>query len=83
MPSHKKERPDRRPKYNEKFDWYRACRLTDPVRAAGVCEFLRSLDDPSAKKRYPDFKDALGTQYVCDAVLASAKDGAWKSVKQV
>jgi predicted dehydrogenase len=49
----------------------------------GVYEFLRSLDDPSSAKRYPDFKDALGTQYVCDAVLDSAKDGTWKDVQQV
>ena len=49
----------------------------------GVYEFLRSLDDPSSEKRFPDFKDALGTQYVCDAVLDSAKESSWKDVKQV
>ncbi len=49
----------------------------------GVYEFLRSLDDPKSEKRYPDFKDALGTQYVCDAVLDSARDDSWKDVKQV
>ncbi len=27
------------------------------------------------------FRDALATQYVCDAVLASAKKGAWENVK--
>jgi len=29
----------------------------------------------------PTFRDALATQYVCDAVLASAKKGAWEKVK--
>ena len=28
----------------------------------------------------PTFRDALETQKVCDAVLASAKSGAWTSV---
>jgi predicted dehydrogenase len=48
----------------------------------GVYEFLRHLDDPSSEKRFPDFKDALATQYVCDAVLESADTG-WQDVKQV
>ena len=39
----------------------------------GAVEFMKSLDAPSAKKAYPDFRNALGTQYVCDAVLESAK----------
>jgi hypothetical protein len=30
----------------------------------------------------PDFKDALRTQRVCDAVLASAKEGKWMNVAQ-
>ena len=30
----------------------------------------------------PDFRDALRTQHVCDAVLDSAKDGRWETVKQ-
>jgi predicted dehydrogenase len=29
----------------------------------------------------PTFRDALATQYVCDAVLTSAKKGAWENVK--
>ena len=28
----------------------------------------------------PDFRDALRTQYVCDAVLKSAQDGRWEPV---
>lgn len=48
----------------------------------GLYEFLKSLDDPSAKKAYPDFRNALGTQYVCDAVLESAKTGQWVQVKK-
>ncbi len=30
-----------------------------------LAEFYKSLDDPTAEKRYPDFRNALGTQYVC------------------
>lgn len=48
-----------------------------------VHEFLNHLDDPSAEKKFADFKDALGTQYVCDAVLESAKSGQWVDVKRV
>ncbi len=33
------------------------------------------------KPTSPTFRDALATQYVCDAVLASAKKGAWENVK--
>ncbi len=29
----------------------------------------------------PSFREALATQYVCDAVLASAKNGKWENVK--
>ena len=45
-------------------------------------EFLKSLENPSAPKAYPDFRDALGTQYVCDAVLESARTKQWVDVKQ-
>lgn len=48
----------------------------------GLYEFLRSLDEPDSPKRYPDFRDALGTQYVCDAVLESAESGQWVEVKK-
>ena len=29
-----------------------------------------------------DFRNALGTQYVCDAVLESAETGQWVDVKR-
>jgi predicted dehydrogenase len=45
-------------------------------------EFFRSLDEPQAEKRYPDFRNALGTQYVCDAILESAANGQWVEVKR-
>ena len=48
----------------------------------GVHEFLSHLDDPGSEKRFADFKNALGTQYVCDAVLESAKSGQWVDVKR-
>jgi predicted dehydrogenase len=44
-----------------------------------VADFIQSL---SGKKRArPDFRDALETQYVCDAVLKSAKTNKWEKVK--
>ncbi|MGA1632947.1 MAG: gfo/Idh/MocA family oxidoreductase, partial [Phycisphaerales bacterium] len=46
----------------------------------GLHEFLRRLDDPSVERRYPDFRDALATQLVCDAVLASARERRWIDV---
>ncbi|HON90143.1 MAG TPA: Gfo/Idh/MocA family oxidoreductase [Sedimentisphaerales bacterium] len=44
-----------------------------------VADFLQNAAKglPTA----PTFRDALATQYVCDAVLASAKKGAWENVK--
>src|SRR5213596_3066225 len=44
-----------------------------------VADFLEGL----AKKQpvSPTFRDALETQKICDAVLASAKSGAWTDVK--
>lgn len=48
----------------------------------GILEFMKSLDDPTASKAYPDFRHALGTQYVCDAVLESAATKQWVDVKR-
>jgi predicted dehydrogenase len=45
-------------------------------------EFVRSLDASKSERRYPDFRHALGTQYVCDAVLAAARQGKWVEVKR-
>jgi predicted dehydrogenase len=44
-----------------------------------VADFLTGLakDEPVA----PTFRDALKTQYVCDAVLSSAQKGTWEKVK--
>ncbi len=46
----------------------------------GLHEFMRRLDDPSIEQRYPDFRDALRTQLVCDAVLESARSQRWVEV---
>jgi predicted dehydrogenase len=35
----------------------------------------------NGKSVAPTFRDALETQYVCDAVLDSAKNGRWQDVK--
>lgn len=41
-----------------------------------VADFIDGLDKQAPAQ--PDFKNALQTQRVCDAVLQSAKDGQWK-----
>jgi len=43
-----------------------------------VADFMDGL--AKGKPAGPTFRDALETQYVCDAVLASAKRGAWEKV---
>ena len=44
----------------------------------GVADFIQSLE--TRKSVQPDFKDALRTQAVCEAVLKSAKKGKWVKV---
>jgi len=44
-----------------------------------LAEFLTSMD--KGKPFSPNFREALATQYVCDAVLKSAKAGKWEKVK--
>jgi predicted dehydrogenase len=44
-----------------------------------VADFLQGV--ASGKPAGPTFRDALETQKVCDAVLASAQNGAWVEVK--
>ena len=43
-----------------------------------VADFLKSLETGQAA--HPTFRDALETQRVCDAVLDSAKRGAWVNI---
>src|SRR6266571_2146406 len=45
-----------------------------------VADFLDGL--AKGKPAMPDFRDALRTQLVCDAILQSAKDGKWVKVGQ-
>ncbi len=45
-----------------------------------VADFLKGLGD--GKPAMPDFRDALRTQYVCDAVLQSAREQKWANVNQ-
>src|SRR5438105_6777513 len=45
-----------------------------------VADFLKGLEE--GKPAMPDFRDALRTQYVCDAVLASAQGGKWVNVER-
>jgi predicted dehydrogenase len=44
-----------------------------------VADFLDNL--AKGKPTSPTFREALETQKICDAVLASAKGGAWEEVK--
>jgi predicted dehydrogenase len=43
-----------------------------------VADFLKGLEDGTAVG--PTFRDALETQRVCDAVLASARTGNWETI---
>ncbi len=43
-----------------------------------VADFLKSLE--TGKPCSPTFREALETQKVCDAILSSAKSGAWAKV---
>ncbi|MBX3437422.1 MAG: Gfo/Idh/MocA family oxidoreductase [Planctomycetaceae bacterium] len=43
-----------------------------------VADFLKSLE--TGEPCHPTFRDALDTQKVCDAVLASAADHTWHSI---
>ena len=45
-----------------------------------VADFLASLDQGT--DIHPNFRDALETQYVCDAVLDSAKSGQWVTIEK-
>ena len=45
-----------------------------------VAEFLQNLAE--GKPTSPNFREALATQYVCDAVLTSAKNKKWETVKK-
>lgn len=44
-----------------------------------VADFLEGLQN--GKAAGPTFREALETQYVCDAILKSAKTGQWQKVK--
>jgi len=46
-----------------------------------VADFLQGLE--SGKPASPTFRDALETQYICDAVLKSGKSGRWEKVPKV
>ena len=46
-----------------------------------VADFLDGL--ANGKPAMPDFRDALRTQHVCDAVLKSAREGKWTEVVKV
>jgi predicted dehydrogenase len=48
-----------------------------------VADFLGTLGGKKWKAVGPTFRDALETQYVCDAVLKSAKTGKWEKVKKI
>jgi len=45
-----------------------------------VADFLQNMAE--GKPTSPNFREALATQYVCDAVLTSAKNKKWETVKK-
>jgi predicted dehydrogenase len=46
-----------------------------------VADFLQGVAE--GKPAGPTFRDALETQYICDAVLHSGRTGRWEKVKRV
>lgn len=46
-----------------------------------VADFIKALGTKEGPR--PNFRDALETQYVCDAVLKSAKTNKWEKVKKI
>ena len=46
-----------------------------------VADFIEGLS--TGKPAFPTFRDALETQYICDAVLKSGKTGRWEKVAKV
>jgi predicted dehydrogenase len=44
-----------------------------------VADFVKAVGEGQPCR--PTFRDALETQYVCDAVLTSAKERTWQTVK--
>lgn len=46
-----------------------------------VADFVQGIE--SGKPASPTFRDALETQYICDAVLKSGKTGRWEKVAKV
>ena len=49
---------------------------TYPRKLNAIADFVAGIE--SGNPTQPDFRNALQTQRVCDAVLASAADGNWK-----
>ena len=45
-----------------------------------LADFVKGLD--TGEKTCPDLKDALAVQYACDAVLTSAKNKTWETIKK-
>jgi predicted dehydrogenase len=45
-----------------------------------LADFVKGIE--KGEKTCPDLKDALATQYVCDAVLASARNKKWETIKK-
>ena len=45
-----------------------------------LADFVKEIE--KGEKTCPDLKDALATQYVCDAVLASARNKKWETIKK-
>jgi predicted dehydrogenase len=46
-------------------------------------DFVDGFGSRKKRPNRPDFRDALETQYICEAVLDSAKSGRWKKVGKI
>jgi len=59
--------------------WVPGCAIGyEHAHIHALADFISGIE--KGRKTCPDFRDALATQYVCDAVLASAKNNKWETI---
>jgi hypothetical protein len=61
-------------------DWRKLLERTTSIRSTSVClaDFIEGLDKNEPAE--PTFRQALETTRICEAMLASARDGSWKHI---
>ena len=64
-------------------DLFDAFIMNRACQAAKFADFVAGYGSRKKRPLRPDFRDALETQYICEAVLDSAKTGRWKKVGKI